>query len=61
MTVLNTNQTADMYSLEFGFRDVKYTSKSLLINGQPFYCHGYGMHEDVEVRGDADRVGEWVT
>lgn len=34
----------------FGFRSVSIQGKQIQINGRPFYCHGFGMHEDFEVK-----------
>lgn len=40
----------DRYQTHIGFRDVSFSNQQLFVNDQPFYCHGFGMHEDVEVR-----------
>ena len=36
----------DSYSQPFGVRRVEVKGKQLLINGEPFYFTGFGMHED---------------
>jgi beta-glucuronidase len=36
----------DSYSQPFGVRRVEVQGKQLLINGEPFYFTGFGMHED---------------
>lgn len=41
----------DVYRLWFGFRTVSISQDQLFINGKPFYCHGFGMHEDFELHG----------
>uniref|UniRef100_A0A158P760 Beta-glucuronidase n=1 Tax=Angiostrongylus cantonensis TaxID=6313 RepID=A0A158P760_ANGCA len=41
----------DIYRKTFGFRTVGWTNRQLLINDKPFYCLGFGMHEDFEVHG----------
>uniref|UniRef100_A0A0N5BPD7 Beta-glucuronidase n=1 Tax=Strongyloides papillosus TaxID=174720 RepID=A0A0N5BPD7_STREA len=47
----------DKYIETFGFRSVELTSDSILINGKNFYCLGFGMHEDSDIRGRGfDRV-----
>jgi beta-glucuronidase len=38
----------DVYRQPIGIREVT-IGKALLINGQPFYCTGFGMHEDSDV------------
>lgn len=39
----------DVYRLWFGFRTISVSKEQTFINGKPFYCHGFGMHEDFEV------------
>ncbi|KAJ1363600.1 hypothetical protein KIN20_023497 [Parelaphostrongylus tenuis] len=41
----------DVYRQIFGFRTVAWTNRQLLINDKPFYCLGFGMHEDFEIHG----------
>uniref|UniRef100_A0A1I8ETX6 Beta-glucuronidase n=2 Tax=Wuchereria bancrofti TaxID=6293 RepID=A0A1I8ETX6_WUCBA len=41
----------DVYRLWFGFRTVSISEDQTFINGKPFYCHGFGMHEDFELHG----------
>ncbi|EJD73975.1 beta-glucuronidase [Loa loa] len=41
----------DVYRLWFGFRTVNISGHQTFINGKPFYCHGFGMHEDFELHG----------
>ncbi|VDO98144.1 unnamed protein product [Heligmosomoides polygyrus] len=41
----------DVYRQKFGFRTVGWTNTQLLINDKPFYCLGFGMHEDFEIHG----------
>ncbi|WP_334170942.1 beta-glucuronidase [Sinomonas sp.] len=36
----------DEYAQPFGVRTVEVRGKQLLINGEPFYFQGFGMHED---------------
>ncbi|GHE77246.1 beta-glucuronidase [Amycolatopsis deserti] len=42
---------ADRYSLNVGIRTVAVDGTRFLINGEPFYFTGFGMHEDHAVRG----------
>ncbi|UQS25180.1 beta-glucuronidase [Amycolatopsis thermalba] len=42
---------ADRYSLDVGIRTVAIEGTRFLINGEPFYFTGFGMHEDHAVRG----------
>ncbi|CAJ0924210.1 unnamed protein product, partial [Mesorhabditis belari] len=41
----------DVYNEEFGFRTVKWDNEQIYINDRPFYCIGFGMHEDFEIHG----------
>lgn len=41
----------DQYSEPFGVRTVEVSDERLLINGEPFYFTGFGMHEDHETIG----------
>lgn len=41
----------DRYSLPVGIRTVRIDGTRFLINGEPFYFRGFGMHEDLPVRG----------
>ncbi|VDM92873.1 unnamed protein product, partial [Onchocerca ochengi] len=41
----------DVYRLWFGFRTISLSKNQTFINGKPFYCHGFGMHEDFELHG----------
>ncbi len=41
----------DRYVLPVGIRTVRVEGERFLINGNPFYFRGFGMHEDHEVRG----------
>jgi beta-glucuronidase len=42
---------ADSYALPVGFRTIEVRGTQFLINGEPFRFTGFGMHEDVPVRG----------
>ena len=46
-----TATDTDIYRLPIGIRTVKVNGTSFLINGKPFYFHGFGRHEDWNVRG----------
>lgn len=41
----------DRYTLPVGIRTVRVDGTRFLINEQPFYFRGFGMHEDHDVRG----------
>ncbi|XP_063917075.1 beta-glucuronidase-like [Zophobas morio] len=41
----------DKYSQPIGIRSVTWTNTSLLINNRPVYLHGFGRHEDSDIRG----------
>ena len=41
----------DKYSQPIGIRSIAWTNTSLLINNRPVYLHGFGRHEDSDIRG----------
>ena len=41
----------DQYELPVGIRTVRIAGAKFLINGEPFHFEGFGMHEDLAVRG----------
>ncbi|CAI4224312.1 unnamed protein product [Auanema sp. JU1783] len=47
----STGDVLDVFRESFGFRTVSWTNKQLMINSKPFYCLGFGMHEDFEIHG----------
>ncbi|VDK18432.1 unnamed protein product [Anisakis simplex] len=49
--ILTDGTATDAYRIKFGFRTVSFTNDQLFINGKPFYCRGFGMHEDFELIG----------
>lgn len=44
-------ELVDQYSLKVGVRTVKVVGNQFLINNEPFYFTGFGMHEDHIVKG----------
>lgn len=44
--VHQNGELVDSYRQSFGVRTVEIRGKQFLINGQPFYFKGFGMHED---------------
>lgn len=44
-------QLLDSYTIPIGIRTVEVKGHQFLINGEPFYFRGFGMHEDHLVRG----------
>ena len=43
---------SDVYRLKYGLRSIEVSnSNGFLINGAPFYFHGFGKHEDSDLRG----------
>lgn len=40
-----------MYTQPIGIRKVSWTNTSVLINNRPLYLHGFGRHEDADIRG----------
>ncbi|WP_030015845.1 beta-glucuronidase [Curtobacterium sp. S6] len=51
--VLDGEDIVDDYNLRFGVRTVEVRGKQFLINDEPFYFTGFGMHEDHETIGKA--------
>jgi beta-glucuronidase len=45
------DEVVDTYTLAVGVRTVEVSGTQFLINGEPFYFRGFGMHEDLAVRG----------
>ena len=57
-------ERVDTYSLPVGVRTVAVDGARFLINGEPFYFRGFGMHEDAVTRGkghdDARMVNDFA-
>ncbi|WP_178945997.1 beta-glucuronidase [Kocuria sp. TGY1127_2] len=49
----DNGELVDEYDQRFGVRTVEVRGKRFLINGEPFYFTGFGMHEDHETIGKA--------
>lgn len=45
------SELVDLYRETFGFRTIELKDNQLQINGRPFYCIGFGMHEDFDLHG----------
>ena len=50
----------DSYAIPVGIRTVEVVGTQFLINGQPFYFRGFGMHEDHTVRGKGHDAASMV-
>lgn len=46
-----SGELIDIYRLPVGIRTVTWNNTSLMINGRPVYMHGFGRHEDSDIRG----------
>ena len=51
VAVSESGKQIDQYSLNVGVRTVEVKGQEFLINGEPFYFTGFGMHEDHVVLG----------
>ncbi len=51
VSVKRGSELVDEYSLNVGVRTVKVDGAKFLINNEPFYFTGFGMHEDHVVKG----------
>ena len=49
--VMDGDELVDRYHQTVGIRTVRVDGTRFLINGEPFYFRGFGMHEDLNVRG----------
>jgi beta-glucuronidase len=49
--LVDGDRVVDRYSLPVGIRTVRVDGTRFLINDEPFYFRGFGMHEDHPVRG----------
>jgi beta-glucuronidase len=49
--LVDGDELVDRYSLPVGIRTVLVDGTRFLINDEPFYFKGFGMHEDLPVRG----------
>jgi beta-glucuronidase len=58
VTIGDTKNTLDHYTLETGVRTISTTDKQLLLNGKPIFLKGFGKHEDFPIfgRGTANPV-----
>ncbi|XP_071051958.1 beta-glucuronidase isoform X1 [Onthophagus taurus] len=41
----------DVYRLKIGIRELSWSNTTWLINGKKLYLHGFGRHEDSDIRG----------
>jgi beta-glucuronidase len=51
LSLFDGNDLIDRYVLPVGIRTVRIEGSAFLINDEPFYFRGFGMHEDRDVRG----------
>lgn len=49
--LVDGDEVVDSYAQHFGVRTVEVRDNEFLINGEPFYFTGFGMHEDHETLG----------
>ena len=60
VNVSSDSGVSDAYRQPIGIRTVKVTGTQFLINGKPFYFHGFGKHEDANVRRERERERERI-
>jgi beta-glucuronidase len=62
--LMDGDDMIDSYVLPVGIRTVRVEGSRFLINDEPFYFRGFGMHEDLNVRGrghdDASTVHDFA-
>ncbi|EGT57606.1 hypothetical protein CAEBREN_12535 [Caenorhabditis brenneri] len=51
VSLISDGNLVDIYRETFGFRTVSLSDSQMFINTKPFYCLGFGMHEDFELIG----------
>lgn len=51
ITLTESRQVVDRYTLDVGIRTVEVRETQLLLNGKPVYLKGFGRHEDFYVSG----------
>lgn len=44
-------EIVDKYNLPVGLRTLSWSNSSFYINDKPLYLHGFGKHEDADIRG----------
>ncbi|XP_075218125.1 beta-glucuronidase-like [Lycorma delicatula] len=49
--IISNKTSEDIYRLPVGIRTINWNSSAFLINDEPVYFHGLGMHEDSNIRG----------
>ena len=49
--LVDGDRLVDRYTLPVGIRTVRVDGRRFLVNEQPFYFRGFGMHEDLNIRG----------
>jgi beta-glucuronidase len=47
----DADEPVDSYPLPVGIRSIEVRGNRFLVNGEPFYFRGFGMHEDHPLRG----------
>ncbi|WP_415853850.1 beta-glucuronidase [Sinomonas sp. G460-2] len=58
--VLSEGAVLDSYAQPFGVRNVEVKGTQFLINGEPFYFKGFGMHEDHVTIGKGHSAAQMV-
>lgn len=51
LSATSPEETLDIYRLPVGIRTITWTNTSVLMNNKPIYMHGFGRHEDADIRG----------
>lgn len=60
ITVKQGGEVVDTYAQKFGVRTVRVEGSQFLINDEPFYFRGFGMHEDHHVFGKGQHDASMV-
>ena len=58
--LVDGDDVVDRYQLPVGIRTIRIDGHQFLINDEPFYFRGFGMHEDHTVRGKGHDPAEMV-
>lgn len=60
ISLVRDGEVVDTYLQKFGVRTVRVEGSQFLINGEPFYFRGFGMHEDHHVFGKGQHDASMV-
>src|SRR5690606_38575045 len=51
LQITDKEKVVDSYSLDIGIRTIEIRNQKIVLNGEPLFLKGFGMHEDFAVLG----------